>query len=131
MGRWLELAKTLQAEHESMKKDDAKMTTHTPLAGKALRKVNELLETHFDEADGIFKNGFSDDKIAKETGISLNAIREYRISAFGKLKPPSEFHLIQQQLNELETLYLQTEQQMKNGLKDLKAVMANMKRKFD
>lgn len=106
-------------------------TTHTPLAGKALRKVNELLETYFDEATGSYKSDYSDDRIAKETSISLTAVRDYRIAAFGKLKPPSEFYNISQELSELEALWLKTESEMKNGLKDLKAKISNMQRKFD
>lgn len=103
----------------------------TPATGLALRKVFQLLEDRFDTDAGQYLEGYSDERVAKETGISQDAVKNYRISAFGKLKPPSEFHALTQQLRELETLYLQTDQTMKDGLKDLKAKISNMQRKFD
>lgn len=103
----------------------------TPATAQALRKVFALLEDQFDIDQGLYRNSYSDDQIAKETGISVEAVKNYRISGFGKLKPPSEFYSLSQQLRELETLYLQTDQAMKDGLKDLKAKIGNMQRKFD
>lgn len=103
----------------------------TPATAKALRDMFTLLDTVFDIEAGVYQEGYSDEKIAKETGISPDAVKNYRVQAYGKLKPPSEFHILTQQLRELETLYLQTDQTMKEGLKDLKAKIANMQRKFD
>lgn len=103
----------------------------TPATAQALRKVFGLLEDYFDVDQGVYKSDYSDERIAKETGISTDAVKNYRVAGFGKLKPPSEFYALQQQLGELETLYLRTDQQMKDGLKDLKAKIGNMQRKFD
>lgn len=103
----------------------------TPATGAALRKVFALLEDHFDTDAGRFRNDYDDARIAKETGISLDAVKNYRVAAFGKLKPPTELHNIQTQLRELEALYLKTEAEMKAGVKDLKARLLNLQRKFD
>jgi hypothetical protein len=103
----------------------------TPATGQALRKVFALLEDNFDTDAGQFRNDYSDERIAKETGISIDAVKNYRVSAFGKLKPPTELYNIQAQLRDLETLYLKTETEMKAGLKDLKARVAAVQRKFD
>jgi len=103
----------------------------TPATGQALRKVFAMLEDNFDIANGCYSNGCSDESIAKETGISVEAVKNYRTSAFGKLKPPTEFHKIQQDLSELENLYLTLERNMKESLKDLRFRVNSMQKKFD
>ena len=103
----------------------------TPATGQALRKVFQLLEDNFDTDAGCFKNDYGDERIAKETGISLDAVKNYRTSAFGKLKPPTDLVLIERDLRELESLYLKTESEMKSALKDLQARMRNVQRRFD
>lgn len=103
----------------------------TPTTGAALRKVFALLEDNFDADVGMYKDGWSDERIAKETQVSPNAVKEYRTSAFGKLKPPTELHKISQDLRELETLFLKTENEFREKIKDLKARVLLMQRKFD
>jgi len=103
----------------------------TPITVTAMRKVFALLEDNFDAVKGQYLSGYSDDRIAKETGISVEGVKKYRIDGFGKLQPPSELHLVQQQLSELETLFLQTESDMKAQIKDIKQRILQMQRRFD
>lgn len=103
----------------------------TPATGQALRKVFSILEDHFDAEAGCYAAGYSDEAIAKDTGISIEAVKNYRVSAFGKLKPPSEFYKVQQDLTELEKLYLTLESNMKESLKDLRARVNMLQKRFD
>lgn len=103
----------------------------TPVAGQALRKVFALLEDHFDGDAGNYRSDWSDDKIAKETGISKDAVKGYRINAFGKIKPPSEFAALKQELQELETFALQTENEIKQKVKEMRARLSVLERRFD
>lgn len=103
----------------------------TPVAGAALRKVFALLEDHFDVEVGAYKNDYTDERIAKETDISRDAVKNYRINAFGKIKPPSEIHILRQELRELETFALQTENDMRAKLKDITLRLNTMERRFD
>jgi len=103
----------------------------TPLSGQALRKVFQLLEDWFDAEAGAFKGDWTDEKIAKETGISKDAVKQYRVNAFGKIKPPSEIAIIRQELRELETFALQAENDIKAKAKDLTLRLNALERRFD
>lgn len=108
----------------------------TPASGAALRKVFQFLEDHFDADEGQYKtdrdgNPWSDERIAKETGISRDAVKGYRTNAFGKIKPPSELALIRHELRELETFALQTENEIKQKAKDLTLRLNALERRFD
>lgn len=103
----------------------------TPLAGKALRAVFALLEDNFDADAGAYKDDWNDDRIAKDTGISKDAVKQYRINAFGKIKPPSEIGIIRQELRELEDFALKTENEIKQKAKDLTLRLSALERRFD
>lgn len=97
----------------------------------ALRKVFQLLEDNFDAENGQYLEGYDDASIAKETGVSPNAVKEYRTAAFGKLKPPTELHKAKQDLDDLENLFLKTEGEIRQQIKDLRQRILNLQRKFD
>lgn len=103
----------------------------TPATGQALRKVFQLLEDQFDTENGCYRDDYGDERIAKETGISVDAVKNYRVSAFGKLKPPSELHVVRAQVRDLEELYLKTEQEMKASLKEIKTKLLAIQKRFD
>lgn len=103
----------------------------TPPAAAALRKVFQLLEDHFDGTEGQYKNEYTDDRIAKETGISKDAVKQYRQNAFGKIKPPTELQLIRMDLAELEKFALTTESEIKSKVKELTNRLNTLQRKFD
>ena len=103
----------------------------TPTTGAALRKVFQLLEENFDGSNGQYSNGYDDAKIAKETGVSEKAVKDYRTSAFGKLKPPTDLEILKQEVGELETFFLKTESEMREKIKDAKQRILQLQRKFD
>lgn len=103
----------------------------TPLTGKALRQVFQLLEDHFDGEAGCYKNDYTDERIAKETNISKEAVKQYRVNAFGKIKPPSEIEILRRELRELESFALTAENEMKTKAKDINLRLSAMERRFD
>ena len=103
----------------------------TQTTGIALRKVFQLLEDYFDVELGSFKGDYSDERIAKETGVSKEAVKTYRVQAFGKIKPPSEMAVLQHELREIETLALQLDNDLRQKMKDFKLRLAAVERKFD
>jgi hypothetical protein len=103
----------------------------TPVTGQALRKVFALLEGNFDPGEGQYLHGYDDGRVAKETGISEQAVKEYRVNAFGKLKAPTELHKLKQDLDGLETAFLKLDSEMRNGIKDLRQRILILQRKFD
>lgn len=103
----------------------------TPVTGQALRKVFQMLEDNFDAGEGQFLHGFDDARIAKETGVSEAAVKEYRTTAFGKLKPPTELHKAKMDIEELESLFLRTEGEIRQQIKDIKQRVLQIQRKFD
>lgn len=103
----------------------------TPVSGKALRQVFQLLEDQFLIEDGQYRDGYDDARIAKETGISLEAVKQYRVNAFGKIKPPSEIAILRHELRELETFALQSENDIKAKAKDINLRLSALERRFD
>ena len=103
----------------------------TPVTVAAMRKVFALLEDNFDPEKGLFLHGYSDERIAKETGISADGVRKYRVDGFGKLKAPTELDKARSDLSELEALFLKTEGEMRAAIKDLKARIQTLQRRFD
>ena len=109
----------------------ATLTTVTPATGAALRKLFTLLEEKFDVASGQYAQDYSDERIAKETGISTEAVKSYRSSAFGKLRPPSELSKAVQDLADLESLFLKTEADMRDKIKQLQHQVRQLQKRFD
>lgn len=106
-------------------------TKITPVTGQALRKVFQLLEDNFDAGEGQFLAGYDDARIAKETGVSETAVKDYRTAAFGKLRPPTELHKCKQDLDELEALFLKTDGEFRQQIKELRQRVLVLQRKFD
>lgn len=103
----------------------------TPTTVSAMRKVFAALEDNFDAEKGEYRHGYSDERIAKETGISVDGVKKYRIDGFGKLRPPSELDTLKREVEELQEMFLKFEGEMKEKLKDSRARILNMQRKFD
>ena len=103
----------------------------TAVTVSAMRKVFALLEDNFDAVKGQYLHGYSDERIAKETNISVDGVKKYRVDGFGKLKAPDEFELLRQQLAGLEETHLKLDNEVKAGIRDLKAQLQAMQRKFD
>ena len=107
------------------------MSTITPTTAQAQRRVFAILEDNFDAGEGQYLHGYDDARVAKETGISEQAVKDIRVGAFGKLKPPTELHKAKQDLDQLETAFLKLDAEMRGQIKDLKQRILVLQRKFD
>ena len=96
-----------------------------------MRKVFAALEDNFDAEKGEYLHGYSDERIAKETGISIDGVKKYRIDGFGKLRAPTELESLKREVEELQELFLKFENEMKDRLKDARARILTLQRKFD
>lgn len=67
---------------------------------KLSRAVFAMLEDHFDEQRGAYRDGWNDDRVAAETGASPAFVSALRNEAFGPLKDP-EIDAIRRDLDEL------------------------------
>jgi hypothetical protein len=107
------------------------MVAITPAVARATRKLFQLLEDNFDAEKGAYLHGYSDERVAKECELSVEAVKQHRANAFGKLRPPSELHLLKMEVDELQRFALQTENDMRAKLKELNAKLSSLLRKFD
>lgn len=57
---------------------------------KEARAIMDLIEAHFIEKDGRYKDGWSDDKIAQALDLPRAMITKVRDEAYGPLKAPTE-----------------------------------------
>lgn len=103
----------------------------TPATVAAMRKVFALLEDNFDPQKGAYLHEYSDERIAKETGISVDGVKKYRVEGFGKLKAPTELETLKIELRQLEETHLKLDNEVKAGIRDIKARISNLQRKFD
>jgi len=61
-------------------------------AVKAMRrKANELLMFEFEVETGRYKDGWSDERVAKESGMPVAWVTKRRDEEYGPLKEPAEF----------------------------------------
>lgn len=103
----------------------------TAVTVTAMRKVFALLEDNFDTVKGVYLHGYSDERIAKETQISVDGVKKYRVDGFGKLKAPTELEALKIELGELEAMHLKLDNDVRAGIRDIKARMLTLQRKFD
>jgi len=79
----------------------AKITVPANAFGKAFA----LLGTHFNAERGQFEQGWSDQKIAAETGLAPAAVAEFRKGSFGELKEAPEVASLRADIASLEQLH--------------------------
>lgn len=79
----------------------------SPAAIKAQAKMFNLLSIHFNPDDGRFAKGWSDKKIADETGVAVDLVASFRVEGFGELKEPSEIASLRQEISALEGLVVE------------------------
>ena len=60
-------------------------------ARMARRLVFQVLEDGYDDVAKGYRAGFSDERVAKETGASLQFVKQIRESDFDPVSAPSEF----------------------------------------
>lgn len=76
----------------------------SPAVMMAQVEMIQLLAQHFDPNEGRFATDWSDAKIATATGMHEDVVADYRRTAFGDIKEPSEITAIREELTSLERL---------------------------
>jgi hypothetical protein len=66
--------------------EKSKVTDISAAALKRQRQMFALLDEHFDTEEGAFEQGWSDAKIAKDTGLSESVVTQAREAAYGPIK---------------------------------------------
>jgi hypothetical protein len=98
-------------------------TGPSPAARKSLAKATRLLSEYFDEEAGAFRDGWSDDAIAKEVGLSESAVAEWREDSFGPLRVPPE-------MARLEAEMLKVQKKVQTDLDEVRELVSGISREF-
>jgi hypothetical protein len=72
---------------------------------EAIGKVHKLLGKHFNNETGQFDAGWSDQKVASETGLAPDAVAAFRKASFGELKEAPEVAALRGDIASLAQLY--------------------------
>lgn len=83
---------------------NATVKAGSPAAMKAQATMFRLLSDHFDTVAGRYVDGWSDEKIAKQTDIAKATVIEFRKAGFGEIKEDPAIAAIRSDINALETL---------------------------
>jgi hypothetical protein len=102
----------------------------SPAAIKSHVRLVRMLDEHFDADTGQYMNGWNDEKVAAETGLSLAVVTEYRREAYGELKLPPGIQSLKDDIAVLELAikdFLEDARQKHNALiTDLNALNARL-----
>lgn len=102
----------------------------TAAAMRAQAEMIQLLAENFDKGKGAFADGYTDERIAKETGLALDVVREYRLACFGELKEPNEIGLLRADIKALEELHKESAASFAQGVAELRGKLARLSSKW-
>lgn len=86
-------------------KEGATMATNvTPAAMKAQGQMFQLLTLHFDTEKGQYAKGWSDKKIAADTGLAIDHVAAFRSECFGALRDAPEVVALRADFDAAEAL---------------------------
>ncbi len=91
-------------------------TPPAPTPGQQ-RALTNLLESHFEEAEGHYLNGYSDDRIAEEVKIAPAVVANFREAAFGPLKAPAELLALKSEVDSLGVMVTDVARKLDKALK--------------
>jgi uncharacterized protein YdaU (DUF1376 family) len=104
--------------------EKAKVTDISAAALKRQRQMFVLLDEHFDVDDGAFEQGWSDARVAKETGLAENVVIQAREAAYGPIKVNPAFVSAGREVAELKT-------KLAKDLADIQGLLDQTKRDFE
>lgn len=67
-------------------------------AKAARREAHDLIAVYFDIPNGSYTDGYSDQRVAEETGVAVAWVKQRREEEFGPIKTPREFAELQDQI---------------------------------
>jgi len=106
------------------------MAQPTPKAVMAQARMFNLISTHFDADGGCYGGGYSDARIAEETGLAVDLVAAVRTETFGPLKVPPELQKLTDDIAALEQLVEEQLAPIRTELVALKTRAAELRRKF-
>lgn len=83
---------------------------------KLVRQVMALLEAHFDEETGTWRNGYSDARIARETEASIEMVAGTRRAAFGEERDIAELQAMKTEITVLRGMVEDLESRIARAL---------------
>lgn len=114
----------------ALEKKEKKMTKPaTPVSPgvmKAQADMFRLLADHFDTVDGHYVDGWSDEKIAKETGIAKATVADFRKAGFGEIKEDPAITAIHADINALEEIQREHAAGIAQQIAELRARLAKI-----
>jgi hypothetical protein len=125
-GRYLySLAPKKPEQPEEPKPMSASVTPIQPQpsdeAKAARRLAHMLLEEQFDVEKGCFRNGYSDAKIAAESGAAVAFVSKRREEEFGPLKQPPEIAAAREELDAFEQKIAEIERSARAAVESLRS----------
>lgn len=132
-GWLLDPSKCQACAHPPKAKETPLSTTPSPAAIRSQATMFRLLTDHFDADAGRFAEGWSDDKIAKDTGLSAQTVAAFRTEAFGAIKEPAEIAALAADIATFDGMLIEaagTVEGLKTELGAMKQRLAELRRKY-
>lgn len=108
-------------------KGDRRMASKPSAAAmKAQAGMFLLLTQHFDGEAGRYAKGWSDDQIAKATGLAPDLVRDFRVAGFGELREPEEVVRLRSDIDALATLQREQNDAMTQALTALRSDLSRI-----
>ena len=97
-------AKSIEKENKMAKLKPVENVVSAMPSPRKMREIYSLLDSYFDEEAGAYLEDYSDERIAKETGMALQFITKTRVEAFGEITPPSELMALQSEIKSMRSM---------------------------
>jgi hypothetical protein len=97
---------------------------------KAQAKMHQLLTMHFDGDEGIYLDGWNDERISKESGISVTHVGEVRAIAYGDIKEPQEITKLRADIEKVEKDLTEMLAMAQKEIYDLRKQLADLTKKL-
>ena len=115
-----------KCRHATCPKCQKKGATVTEISSEALKRQRQmfhLLDEFFDADAGRFAKGWSDEKIAEQTGLAAAAVRKAREAAYGALKVNPEVAKLTDELAAMRERYGSQITELENMVAELRREM--------
>lgn len=119
--------------HPPKTKETPLSTTPSPAAIRSQAAMFRLISDHFDADSGRYSEGWSDEKIAKDTGLSAQTVAAFRTEAFGPIKEPAEIAALAADIETLDGMIVEaarTVEGLKTEAGALKQRLGDLRRKY-
>lgn len=102
----------------------------TEAAKAARREAHDRIAVYFDIPNGSYTDGYSDQRIAEETGVAVAWVKQRREEEFGVIKMPKEISDLYVRANEIEIALMDVKNKYQSALDDFKAELLKFEKMF-